>query len=172
MLFVTSIRADRPDMVLFLFDGTVTIVELEPSKVKLFTRQGSISSEFEKRLKQVRDYVMYYREHRELFNKFVEEGILRTTPSINGIRVILIIASSLTVEELKELNRIRSLYEKEGIRVLTYDELITKISLTLKYISGKMFRSYKHVLLTPDMFEINKSIVLRGFVSLVGGLAI
>lgn len=122
----------RPDMVLFLFDGTIAIVELEPSKVKLFTRQGSISSEFEKRLKQIRDYIIYYREHRELFNRFVEEGI----------------------------------------RILTYDELIAKISFTLKYISGEMFRSYGHVFSTPDTFEIRKSIVLRSFVSLIGGLTI
>ncbi len=103
----------RPDMVLFLFDGTVTIVELEPSKVKLFTRLGSISSEFEKRLKQVRDYVMYNREHRELLNRFIEEGIMRTAPGVNEIRGILIIASNLTNGELKELNKIRSLYERE-----------------------------------------------------------
>jgi hypothetical protein len=162
----------RPDMVLFLFDGTVAIVELEPSKVKLFTRQGSISSEFEKRLKQIRDYIMYYREHRELFNRFVGEGILRTTPDINEIRGILIIASSLTNEELKELSKVKSLYEKEGIRILTYDELIAKISFTLKYISGEMFRSYGHVFSTSDTFEIRKSIVLRSFVSLIGGLTI
>jgi len=81
--------------------------------VKLFTRLGSISSEFEKRLKQVRDYVMYNREHRELLNRFVEEGIMRTSPGVNEIRGILIIASNLTNGELKELNKIRSLYERE-----------------------------------------------------------
>lgn len=82
-----------------LFDGVVFIVELEPSKVKFFTRQGSISSEFEKRLKQIRDYVMYYREHRELFNKFIEEGLLRKIPSINEIQGILIISSDLSLKE-------------------------------------------------------------------------
>ena len=81
--------------------------------MKLFTRLGSISSEFEKRLKQVRDYVMYNREHRELLNRFVEEGIMRTSPGVNEIRGILIIASNLTNGELKELNKIRSLYERE-----------------------------------------------------------
>ena len=162
----------RPDMILFLFDGTIAIVELEPSKVKLFTRQGSISSEFEKRLKQIRDYVMYYREHRELFSRFVEEGILRTTPGINEIRGILIIASGLTDEEFRELNKIKSLYEREGVRILTYDELIARISFTLKYISGEMFRSYGHVFSTPDTFEIRKSIVLRSFESQIGGLTI
>ena len=162
----------RPGIVLFLFDGTIAIVELEPSKVKLFTRLGPISSEFEKRLKQIRDYIMYNREHRELFNKFVEEGILRTAPGVNEIRGILIIASNPTNEKLKELNKIRSLYEKGGIRILTYDELIAKISFTLKYVSGEMFRSYRHVFLTQDMFEIKKPIVLRSFVSLIGGLRI
>jgi len=115
---------------------------------------------------------MYYREHRELFNKFVEEGLLRKIPSINEIQGILIISSDLSLKELKELNKIRSLYEKESIKILTYDELIMKISLALKYISGEEFRSHNHVLLTPDIFEISRPITLRSFVSLVGGLAI
>ena len=162
----------KPDIILLLFNGVVVIVELEPSKVKLFTRHGSISSEFEKRLKQIRDYVMYYREHRELFNKFIEDGLLRKIPSINEIRGILIISSDLTPKELKELNKIRSLYEKESIKILTYDELVMKISLALRYISGEEFRSHNHVFLTPDVFEISRPVTLRSFVSLIGGLTI
>jgi len=162
----------KPDIVLLLFNGIAIVVELEPSKVKLFTRQGSISSEFEKRLKQIRDYVMYYREHREVFDKLIEEGLIQRIPDISEIQGILIISSGLTPEELKELNKIRSIYEKEGIRILTYDELIMKISLALKYVSGEGFRSYNYVLLAPDIFEINRPITLRSFVSLIGGFAV
>lgn len=160
----------KPDIVLLLFNGIVVVVELEPSKVKLFTRLGTISSEFEKRLKQIRDYVMYYREHRELFSKLIEEGLLRRIPCISEIQGILIISSIITSKELKELNRIKSLYEKEGIRILTYDELIMRMSLALKYISGAEFRSYNPVFFTPGVFEINKPIALRSFVPLIGGL--
>ena len=38
---------------------------------------------------------------------------MRTAPGVNEIRGILIIASNLTNGELKELNKIRSLYERE-----------------------------------------------------------
>ena len=38
----------------------------------------------------------------------------------------MVIASSPTNKELKELSKIKSLCEKEGIRILIYDELIAK----------------------------------------------
>ena len=92
--------------------------------------------------------------------------------SMNSTPSLLSTNSALTDEEFKELNKIKSLYEREGVRILTYDELIAGISFTLKYISGEMFRSYGHVFSTPGTFEIRKSIGLRSFESKIGGLTI
>jgi len=160
----------KPDLVAFLWDGGIVLIELEPARVKLFTKQGTISSEFEKRLKQVRDYVAYYREHKEVFNKFVSRGVLREIPKGNQIKGVLIISSFSYLDSVarEELSKIRSLYEKEGIEILTYDELVIKISFMLKYVSGEMFRVFKYVLMTPDVFKIEKPIFLRSFVSLIG----
>ena len=160
----------KPDLVAFLWDGDIVLIELESARVKLFTKQGTISSEFEKRLKQIRDYVAYYREHKEVFNKFVSRGVLREIPKGSQIKGTLIISSFSDLDSVarEELDKIRSIYEKEGIEISTYDELIIKISFMLKYISGEMFRVFKYILMTSDVFKIEKPVFLRSFVSLIG----